>query len=68
MIAKWLRKELTEIRSVATMEHAHFGNIEKYPIVLHDADEVNKFIKSRIKLWLDTWIVAKLDRILKETS
>lgn len=68
MIAKWLCKELTEIRDIAKMEHAHFGSHVKYPIVLRDVDEVNMFVKSNIKLWLDTWIVARLDRILTETK
>ncbi len=69
MITQRLRKELLTIRESASLKQASFSSLrDKYPISLRDRDEVDTFIKDHIRLYLETWIVARLDRILGEES
>lgn len=62
---------LREIRRVATLETAVFSQIvpdldaNPYPTSELMVDD---FIKERIKLWADTWIVGQLDELLAELA
>lgn len=62
---------LREIRRVATLDTAHFAQIvpdldaNPYPT---SELMVNDFIKERIKLWADTWIVGQIDELLAELA
>jgi hypothetical protein len=64
-----IREQLTEVRDRADFQTARFDRLEdSYPIVLNSADEVDRFIKDRIRLWFRSWIVGPIDLLLDEMN
>jgi hypothetical protein len=63
-----LIEDLRSIQKDATMQTAHFGNIQtgeefKYPT---NEAEVTAFIEERTRIWRETWIVGMLGEVIRD--
>jgi hypothetical protein len=60
-------KVIQRVLKHASLKTANFSKFDRQVHELPKSEsEVNAFIKGRIKLWLDTWIVAPLEQLIIE--
>ena len=66
MIPKWVLKNVEKARNAARLENAHFGGVHDDKLTYNGKEYlVDEFVKQRIHLYNETWIVAPLDYILE---